>query len=163
MHSLYRCRLTAAALAFVGALAVYPAQGAQGAPGRAVSTPLPLEVIVLGSGGPAALGRASSSYLVLLDGAARIMVDAGPGSFARLGEAHVSFAALDTVLLTHLHVDHAAELPGIVKARAVSSAQPIAFQILARAVILQGRRVRRFPQPAGSSNCSSELRGRSPT
>jgi ribonuclease BN (tRNA processing enzyme) len=119
-----RCRLTAAALAFVGALTVYPAQGAPASAGSA-----PLEVIVLGSGGPAALGRASASYLVLLDGAARIMVDAGPGSFARLGEAHVSFAALDTVLLTHLHVDHAGELPGIVKARAVSSAEPIAFQI----------------------------------
>jgi ribonuclease BN (tRNA processing enzyme) len=30
---------------------------------------------------------------------------------------------------SHLHVDHAAELPGIVKARAVTSAQPIHFQV----------------------------------
>jgi ribonuclease BN (tRNA processing enzyme) len=78
--------------------------------------PAVLEVLVLGSGGPAALGRAASSYLVLLDGEPRLLVDAGPGSFARLGEAHVSLVALDTVLLTHLHVDHVAELPGIVKA-----------------------------------------------
>jgi ribonuclease BN (tRNA processing enzyme) len=88
-----------------------------------------LELIVLGSGGPAALGRASSSYLVLLDGEPRLLVDAGPGSFARLGEAHVSLDRLDVVLLTHLHVDHAAELPGFVKARAVSASHPIHFDI----------------------------------
>jgi ribonuclease BN (tRNA processing enzyme) len=66
---------------------------------------------------------------VLLDGQPRVLVDSGPGSFARLGEAHVSLAALEIVLLTHLHVDHAAELPGIVKARAVSSGQPIHFEV----------------------------------
>jgi ribonuclease BN (tRNA processing enzyme) len=89
----------------------------------------PLELIVLGSGGPAALGRASSSYLLLLDGEPRILVDAGSGSFVRLGEAHVSLDELDTVLLTHLHVDHAAELPGMIKARAVSAGQPIHFDV----------------------------------
>jgi ribonuclease BN (tRNA processing enzyme) len=86
-------------------------------------------LIVLGSGGPAALGRASSSYLVLLDGEPRILVDAGPGAFARVGEAHVSLDALDVVLLTHLHVDHAAELPGFVKARAVSAGHSIHFDV----------------------------------
>jgi ribonuclease BN (tRNA processing enzyme) len=96
------------------------------APSRAAP---PLQVLVLGSGGPAALGRAAASYLVLLDGTARILVDSGPGSFARLGESHVSFAALDVVLLTHLHVDHAAELPGVIKARAVGSSGPISFGI----------------------------------
>jgi ribonuclease BN (tRNA processing enzyme) len=89
----------------------------------------PLEVIVLGSGGPAALGRAASSFAVLLDGEPRALVDAGPGSFARAGEAHLSLDSLDIVLLTHLHVDHAAELPGFIKARAVSSPHPIHFDI----------------------------------
>jgi ribonuclease BN (tRNA processing enzyme) len=108
--------------------------GSRGAAAPAVTpqtehSPAPLELIVLGSGGPAALGRASSSYLVLLDGEPRILVDAGPGSFARAGEAHVSLDALDVVLLTHLHVDHAAELPGFVKARAVSAGEPIHFDI----------------------------------
>jgi ribonuclease BN (tRNA processing enzyme) len=89
----------------------------------------PLELIVLGSGGPAALGRASSSYAVLLDGVPRILVDAGPGSFVRAGEAHLSLDSLDTVLLTHLHVDHSAELPGFIKARAVAAGHPIHFDI----------------------------------
>ncbi len=89
----------------------------------------PLEVLVLGSGGPGAAGRAASSYLIFVDGAARILVDAGPGSFARLGEAKVSLADTDVVLLTHLHIDHAAELPGLFKARAVSSSGPISFNV----------------------------------
>jgi ribonuclease BN (tRNA processing enzyme) len=91
--------------------------------------PPPLEVLVLGSGGPGAAGRAASSYLVMLDGVARILVDAGPGSFARLGEARASLADTDIVLLTHLHIDHAGELPGLFKARAVSSSGPIVFNV----------------------------------
>jgi ribonuclease BN (tRNA processing enzyme) len=89
----------------------------------------PLELMVLGSGGPGALGRAASCYLVLIDGNARILVDAGPGSFARLGEAKLSLSDTDIVLLTHLHVDHAGELPGLFKARAVSGGGPVVFSV----------------------------------
>ncbi len=95
----------------------------------AQGAPNPLELIVLGSGGPGATGRAASSYLILLDGIPRILLDAGPGSFARLGEVKASLANTDVVLLTHLHIDHAGELPGLFKARAVSSAGPIVFNI----------------------------------
>jgi ribonuclease BN (tRNA processing enzyme) len=95
----------------------------------AQSSEAPLSLIVLGSGGPGATGRAGSSYLVLLDGIPRILVDAGPGSFVRLGEAHVSLAHTDLVLLTHLHIDHTGELPGLFKTRAVSSPSPIVFNV----------------------------------
>jgi ribonuclease BN (tRNA processing enzyme) len=88
-----------------------------------------IELLVLGSGGPGAAGRAASSYLVSIDGIPRILVDAGPGSFARLGEAHVSLADTDIVLLTHLHIDHVGEIPGLFKARAVSAAGPIVFNM----------------------------------
>jgi ribonuclease BN (tRNA processing enzyme) len=88
-----------------------------------------LDLLVLGSGGPGAAGRAASSYLVFIDGLPRVLVDAGPGSFARLGEAQVSLANTDTVLLTHLHIDHAGELPGLFKARAVSATGPIVFNV----------------------------------
>jgi ribonuclease BN (tRNA processing enzyme) len=113
------------------AIVLFGALGArsQAAPSDPAAARTPLELLVLGSGGPAALGRASSSYLVLLDGVPRVLVDAGPGSFARVGEAHVSLDHLDIVLLTHLHVDHAAELPGFVKARAVSADGPIHFDV----------------------------------
>jgi len=89
----------------------------------------PLELVVLGSGGPGATGRAASSYLLLFDGVPRILVDAGPGAFARLGETKLSLADTDIVLLTHLHADHAGELPGLFKARAVSSGEPIIFRV----------------------------------
>jgi ribonuclease BN (tRNA processing enzyme) len=88
-----------------------------------------MEVVVLGSGGPGATGRAGSSYLLLLDGAPRILVDAGPGAFVRLGEAKLSMSGVSTVLLTHLHADHAGGLPGLVKARAVSSRGKIQFNV----------------------------------
>jgi ribonuclease BN (tRNA processing enzyme) len=91
--------------------------------------PAGTELLVLGSGGPAALGRASSSYMLVLDGTPRVLIDAGPGSFARAGEAQVSLDDLNVVLLTHLHVDHAAELPGFIKARAVAAGHPIHFDI----------------------------------
>jgi ribonuclease BN (tRNA processing enzyme) len=106
---------------FLGSAAGAPAYGETSAPA--------LEILVLGSGGPAAAGRAASSYLILIDGTARILVDAGPGSFARLGEAKASLANTDVVLLTHLHIDHVGELAGLFKARAVSSGGPIVFNL----------------------------------
>ena len=89
----------------------------------------PLELVVLGSGGPGAAGRAASCNLVLIDGSARILVDAGPGAFARLGEAKLSLSGTDIVLLTHLHIDHAGELPALFKARAVSGGDAAVFKV----------------------------------
>lgn len=73
------------------------------------------ELVVLGSGGPRAFGRASPGYVIVVDGTPRLLVDAGPGSFVRIGEMRIDFRKLDTVLLTHLHIDHSGELPGILK------------------------------------------------
>ncbi len=101
---------------------------AQNHPARNEAEPA-LSLVVLGSGGPGATGRAGAGYLVILDGRPRILVDAGPGTFARLGEAGLDLSAVDIVLLTHLHVDHAGELPGLVKARAVSTRTDIEFKI----------------------------------
>jgi ribonuclease BN (tRNA processing enzyme) len=86
------------------------------------------ELAVLGSGGPGAAGRAASSYLVIIDGAPRILVDVGPGAFVRLGEMDIDLSALDLVLLTHLHIDHAGDVPGFVKARDLAGNQPMTFR-----------------------------------
>jgi ribonuclease BN (tRNA processing enzyme) len=87
------------------------------------------ELVVVGSGGPGAFGRAASSYVVFIDGSARVLVDIGPGAFVRLGEMSVDFAALDTLLLTHLHIDHAGDLPGFVKSRDLMFDGPQTFRI----------------------------------
>jgi len=88
-----------------------------------------LDLIVLGSGGPGAVGRASTCFVLSLDGRPRILIDAGSGAFVRLGEAHVAVDRLNLVLLTHLHIDHTGELPGIFLAGAVASRDPIKFQV----------------------------------
>ena len=73
-------------------------------------------VQVLGSGGPELqTKRASSSYLVWIDGKARVLVDAGGGSALRFGESGAQMADLDVILFTHLHADHTADLPALVK------------------------------------------------
>src|SRR5277367_1882209 len=98
------------------------------APDRCHARPGPhsrFEVAVLGSGGPSSDGRGASSYLVFVDGAARILVDAGPGAFLRLGEMGIDLTPLDTVLLTHLHIDHAGDVPGVVKSRDLSTDGPL--------------------------------------
>jgi len=84
---------------------------------------------VVGSGGPSGFGRAASSYVIFIDGAARVLIDVGPGAFVRLGEMGVDLEALDTVLLTHLHIDHAGDLPGFVKSRDLSFDEPLTFRI----------------------------------
>jgi len=79
-------------------------------------TTAPLAVQVLGSGGPIADdGRASTAYLVWVDGASRVLVDAGGGAFLRFGEAGARFDDLDFIGLSHFHTDHSADLPALLK------------------------------------------------
>ncbi len=90
--------------------------GTLAVPNRACE-PQGLRVQVLGSGGPElAGGRASSSYLVWIDGKARALVDLGSGAVLRFGETGANIADLDVILFTHLHVDHSADLPVLIKA-----------------------------------------------
>jgi ribonuclease BN (tRNA processing enzyme) len=88
-----------------------------------------LEVVVLGSGGPRAFGKAGSSYIVLVGGIPRILVDAGPGAFLRIGELDLDVGKVDIVLLTHLHIDHSGDLAAFFNARALTSHGPIAYRV----------------------------------
>ena len=87
-----------------------------------------MELIVLGSGGPRGVGRAAASYVVSVDGVPRLLIDAGPGSFVRLGETRLATERLDTVLLTHLHVDHAGDVPAFVKSQDLRSDRALTFR-----------------------------------
>lgn len=73
-----------------------------------------LAVQVLGSGGPIADdNRAGSGNAIWIDGKARVIVDAGPGSFIRHAEAGIDFNDHYAILLTHFHSDHVGGLSGL--------------------------------------------------
>ena len=75
-----------------------------------------IQLQVLGAGGPEINdGLASSSYLVWIDGKARVMVDAGGGSSLNFEKSGADFNDIQAILLSHLHVDHSAALPIYVK------------------------------------------------
>jgi len=98
-------------------------------PAKASGVKPSLEVVVLGSGGPRAFGRAGSSYIVLVDGTPRILLDAGPGAFVRIGELNIDLEQVDIVLLTHLHIDHSGDLAAFFNARALTSDGPIQYRV----------------------------------
>ena len=82
----------------------------------AICTRHGVQVQILGSGGPEMEDkRASSSYLVWQDARPRVLVDSGGGSALRFGQAGAHVAQLDAVLFTHLHIDHCADLPALIK------------------------------------------------
>ena len=73
-------------------------------------------VQVLGSGGPIPDdARASAGYLVWLDRKARLLVDAGGGVFLRFAESGARLEDLDAIAITHVHADHVADLPALLK------------------------------------------------
>ncbi|MCV6589833.1 MAG: MBL fold metallo-hydrolase [Marinobacterium sp.] len=72
---------------------------------------------VTGSGGPELNDkRAGSSYLIWLDGKARVLIDMGPGSSLNLERSGVNISDIEAVLFSHLHVDHSADFPALIKA-----------------------------------------------
>ena len=56
-------------------------------------------------------------------------MDAGPGAFLRIGELDLNLERVDTVLLTHLHIDHSGDLAAFFNARALTSEGAIAYRI----------------------------------
>ena len=91
--------------------------------------PPALELIVLGSGGPRATGRGETSYIVSISGVPRVLVDAGSGAFVEIGKLDLDLDKMDVVLLTHLHIDHSADLPSVFNARALSADAPISYHV----------------------------------
>lgn len=71
---------------------------------------------VLGSGGPESGDkRASSGYIIWINGKSSVLVDFGGGASLRFEEAGAKIEDLDVILLTHLHIDHTADLPALLK------------------------------------------------
>jgi ribonuclease BN (tRNA processing enzyme) len=74
----------------------------------------PVAVQVLGSGAPGFVkDRSNTSYLLWAGNQAKILVDAGGGAYVRFGQSGAKFGDLSMVLVSHLHPDHASDIPGI--------------------------------------------------
>lgn len=74
-------------------------------------------VQVLGSGGPELTDkRASSSYLIWHNGKAKLLVDVGSGSMFNFELTDAKLNDIEAVMLSHLHVDHTADIPAFIKA-----------------------------------------------
>ncbi len=71
---------------------------------------------VLGSGGPIADDRrASSGYLVWVEGRARALVDVGGGVILNFAASGAALEDLEVVVLSHLHVDHSVDFAALIK------------------------------------------------
>ena len=74
----------------------------------------PVAVQILGSGAPGLLkDRANTGYLLWIGNQAKILVDAGGGTYVRFGHSQAKFSDLSMILVSHLHPDHTSDLPGI--------------------------------------------------
>ncbi len=109
-RKILNCRFIANRLfAILGALLLVPAP----AVAQVACEVGPVVLQVLGSGGPFGVGRASAGYLIWIDGIARIMVDAGGGTFTRFHEAGARVGDLELLALSHFHPDHSSEVPAL--------------------------------------------------
>lgn len=81
---------------------------------------------ILGSGDPFVNAqRASTSYLLWIDGHGRVLVDAGGGAFLRFGEAKGRIADLWLIAISHLHPDHVSDLPALLWLSQLGRTEPL--------------------------------------
>lgn len=76
-----------------------------------------MEVTFLGTGAAMPTGDRFQSGIVLGKEDQRLLVDCGSGTLHRLQQSGIGYEAIDTILLTHHHLDHVADLMPLLKAR----------------------------------------------
>ncbi|WP_458188743.1 MBL fold metallo-hydrolase [Haladaptatus sp. NG-WS-4] len=76
-----------------------------------------MRVTFLGTGSAMPTGERFQTGIVLEDDGRRLLVDCGSGVLHRLQQSGVGYENVSTVLLTHHHVDHVADLLPLLKAR----------------------------------------------
>lgn len=94
-----------------------------------MTSPAPLTVTLLGTGGPVPdPNRAGPATLVSSD-TEHFLVDTGRGVLMRLAAAGVGVGQLKAVLLTHLHSDHITDLNDVITSRWVTTFEPTPLTI----------------------------------
>ena len=76
-----------------------------------------MQLTFLGTGSAMPDGNRVQTGLLLEDDDRTLLVDAGSGVLHRLAQTDVGFDGVETVLLTHHHLDHVSDLMPLVKAR----------------------------------------------
>ena len=76
-----------------------------------------MRVTFLGTGSAMPTGERAQTGILLGAGDRRLLVDCGSGVLGRLATTEVGYEGVDTVLLTHHHLDHVADLLPLLKAR----------------------------------------------
>lgn len=69
-----------------------------------------LHILLCGTGSPLPDPTRASACTAIIAGGHVVVIDAGPGAWAKLAQANVPPDKIDTVLLTHLHSDHLGDL-----------------------------------------------------
>jgi len=76
-----------------------------------------MEVTFLGTGSAMPTGDRMQTGILLTHDDRTLLVDCGSGVLHRLAQTDTGYEAVSTVLLTHLHLDHVADLLPLLKAR----------------------------------------------
>jgi len=76
-----------------------------------------MRLTFLGTGSAMPTGERVQTGLLVEDGDDRLLVDCGSGVLHALQRTDVGYQGIDTVLLTHHHLDHVSDLMPLVKAR----------------------------------------------
>ena len=76
-----------------------------------------MRITFLGTGSAMPTGERSQTGLLLTDGDRRLLVDCGSGVLHSLARTDVGYEDVSSLLLTHHHLDHVADLMPLMKAR----------------------------------------------
>jgi|Deesub1362A_J573_1020465.scaffolds.fasta_scaffold00429_15 ribonuclease BN (tRNA processing enzyme) len=76
-----------------------------------------MRVVLLGTGTAVPFEKRSQSSVMVESDDGKILIDAGIGTFLRLSQLEVNLSEIDSILLTHNHLDHNGDVLAILKAR----------------------------------------------
>ncbi|SEW29921.1 MBL fold metallo-hydrolase [Halobacterium jilantaiense] len=76
-----------------------------------------MQLTFLGTGSAMPTGERMQTGLLVEDGEDRLLVDCGSGVLHTLARSEVGYEGVDTVLLSHHHLDHVSDLLPLLKAR----------------------------------------------
>jgi len=76
-----------------------------------------MKLTILGSGSCVPSKRRAPSGYLLESGTDKILLDGGSGTLRQIAKAGINYSSIQTVMYTHFHVDHTAELLPLLFAR----------------------------------------------